>query len=131
MVSTLLSVLPFPTATFTGARGAHKWHQEYNYSYHRVQYSYQLFQKPRLDTNVGILLSLRHPFQPLLISLLKVILFRSVLLSMILNYKKLSCLIDWQLSVPNANGHAYSSSTVVYASVRGIKIYNEQYASHS
>ena len=51
MVSTLLSVIisagrPFPQPTFTGARGEHKWHQGYNYSYHRVQNSYQLLRKP-------------------------------------------------------------------------------------
>ena len=38
-VSILLSVIiytgrPFPYHTFTGARGTHKQHQEYNYSYH-------------------------------------------------------------------------------------------------
>ena len=50
-----------------------------------------------------------HPFQPLSVSLLRVVLFWSVLLSMLLNYKKLSwCLIDWQLSVLNVNGHTYS-----------------------
>jgi hypothetical protein len=50
-----------------------------------------------------------HPFQPSLISLLKVILFQSVLLLMLLNHKKLSWgLIDWQLSAPSVNEHAYS-----------------------
>ena len=49
-VLTLLSVIvfigrPFPHPTFTGARGAHKWHQRYINSYHRVQNSYQLFKK--------------------------------------------------------------------------------------
>ena len=62
---------PFPT--FTGARGAHKRHQEYNYSYHREQHSYQLFRKPRFDTNVSLLLFLRvTPFQPSPIPLLRV-----------------------------------------------------------
>jgi hypothetical protein len=42
---------PFPT--FTGARGAHKRHQGFIYSYHRVQNSYQLFPKPWIDINVG------------------------------------------------------------------------------
>ena len=36
---------PFPHPTFTGARGASKRHQGYNYSYDRAQNSYQLFQK--------------------------------------------------------------------------------------
>ena len=54
-VSTLLSVIisigrPFPHPTFTGARGAHKRHQVYSYSFHRVQYSYQLFWKAWFDT---------------------------------------------------------------------------------
>ena len=49
-VSTLLSVIiftgrPFPHPIFTGAGGTHKRHQGYNYSYHRVQNSYQLFRK--------------------------------------------------------------------------------------
>ena len=36
------------------------------------------------------------------------IFFRSLVLSMLLNYKKFSsCLIDWQLSIPNVIGHAY------------------------
>ena len=49
------------------------------------------------------------PLQISFISLLRVILFRSVLLSMLLNYKKLPWrLIDWQLSVLNVNGYAYS-----------------------
>ena len=47
-VLTLLSVVifyisPFPTL-HTGARGVHKRHQGYNYLYHRIQNSYQLFQ---------------------------------------------------------------------------------------
>ena len=37
---------PFPHPTFTGARGAHKWHHRYDYSLHRIQNSYQLFRKP-------------------------------------------------------------------------------------
>ena len=41
-VSTLLSVIIFT--------GAHKQHQWYNYSYHRVQNSHQLFRKPWFDT---------------------------------------------------------------------------------
>ena len=83
-----------------------KRHQGYNYSYHRAQNSYQLFRKPWFDTNVGLLLFLHvTPSKPLL----RVILFRSLLLSMLLNYKKLSWyLIDRQLSVQNVNGHAYS-----------------------
>ena len=32
------------------------------YWYHRYQNSYQLFRKPRFDTNIGLLLFLRFPF---------------------------------------------------------------------
>ena len=60
---TLLSVIiftgrPFPHPTFTGARGAPKRHQGYIYSYHWVENSYQLFRKPWIVTNVGLLLIL-------------------------------------------------------------------------
>ena len=49
MVLTPISVIiftrrPFPHPTFTGARGAHKRHHGNNYSYQRVQNSYQLYQ---------------------------------------------------------------------------------------
>ena len=72
MVSTLLSVIiftgrPFPPPhpTFMGARGTHKRHQRYNYSYHRVQNSYQILRKSWFDTNIGLLLFLHViPFQP-------------------------------------------------------------------
>ena len=88
-----LSVSPFPTPTFTGVRGAHKQYQRYNYSYHRVQNSYQLFRKPWFDTNVDILLFL-HVTPSYLVHI-------SAKSAMILNYKKLSWrLIDWLLSVP-------------------------------
>ena len=45
VVTTLLSVIiftgrPLPPSPFTGARGAHKQHQGYIYSYHRVHNSY-------------------------------------------------------------------------------------------
>jgi hypothetical protein len=51
-----------------------------------------------------------HPFQSSPISLLRVVLLRSVLLLMLQNYKKKMSwhLIDRQLSVLNANEHAYS-----------------------
>ena len=78
MILTLLSVIIFtghpfpPLPPFTGARGARKWHQGFNYSYHRVQNSYQLFQKSGFDTNVGLLIFLDvTPFQPLPILLLR------------------------------------------------------------
>ena len=41
-----------------------------------------------------------HPFQPSPMSLLRVVLFQSVFLSMLPNY------IDWQLSIPNVSEHA-------------------------
>ena len=69
---------------FTGARGAPKWHQEYDYSYHRAQNSYQLFRKPLSST-----ISICHPFQPSPIPLLRVVLFRSVLLLTLQNFKKI------------------------------------------
>ena len=53
---------------FMGARGAHKWHQEYIYSYHRVQKSYQLFEKPLILSSI---IFTWYPFQPLSISLLR------------------------------------------------------------
>ena len=91
-VLTLLSVInftgrPFPLPTFTGTRGAHKRHHGYNYSYHRVQNSYQLFWKPWFDITVLFL----HvtPFQPSPISLLRVVIFPSVLLLILQNYKKI------------------------------------------
>jgi hypothetical protein len=114
LVSTLLSMIiftgrAFPHPSFTSARDGHKRQHGYNYSYSWVQNSYQLFRKQWFDTNVGLILFLCQPFQPSPVSLLRVVLFWSVLLSMLLNYKKLSwCLIDWQLSIPNVNGHAYS-----------------------
>ena len=40
--NTIISVALYHP-TFSDARGAQKQHQEYNYSYHRVQNSYQLF----------------------------------------------------------------------------------------
>ena len=55
---TIFTSRPFPHPTFTGARGVHEQHQGYNYSYHRVQNSYQLFWKPWFDTNDGLLLFL-------------------------------------------------------------------------
>ena len=45
IISDYFNKLPFSTPTFMGARGAHKRHQGYNYSYQRVQNSYQLFRK--------------------------------------------------------------------------------------
>ena len=53
----LLQIVLHNTPIFTGAWGEHK-HQEYNYSHHRTQNSYQLFRKPSFDTNVGFLLFL-------------------------------------------------------------------------
>ena len=62
MISILLSVIiftgrPFPRPTLKGARGAYKRHHGYNYSYHQIQNSYQLFRKPWFDT---ILLLILH-----------------------------------------------------------------------
>ena len=94
-VSTLLSVIiftgrPFPHPTFTGARGAPKRHQGYNYSYHRAQNSYQLFRKPMIQ-HYSSIISICHPFQSSPIPLLRVVHFRSVLVLMLQNYKK-NCL---------------------------------------
>ena len=47
------------------------------------------------------------PLSTLVHIVAKCILFRSLLLLMLINYKK-KILIDWQLSNPNVNGHAYS-----------------------
>ena len=52
-----------PQTTFTGARGAHKWHQGCNYSYHWDQNSSQLFLKPWFNTI--LLLFLYSPLQTL------------------------------------------------------------------
>jgi hypothetical protein len=55
----------------------------YNYSYHRVQNSYQLFRKPYFYYfYMSSLPTLAH-------TLLRVVLFRSVLLLMLQNYKKI------------------------------------------
>ena len=55
---TILSVIiftarPFPHPTCAGVRGAHKWHQGYNYTYHRALNSYQLFRKPWFDIAIA------------------------------------------------------------------------------
>ena len=93
----------FPHPTFMDARGAHKQYHRYNYSYHRVQNSYQLFRKPWFDTIVllflhvttsnpkGSTFSISSPF-----------------VITILQKKNSWCDTDWQLSVPNVNGHTYS-----------------------
>ena len=108
---TLLSVIvftgrPFPQPTFTGARGAYKQHL--NYSYHRVQKFISAIPKTMFRLYSTIIFTC-YPFQSSRMPLLRVVLTVSSLL-MLQNYKKkLSwCLIDWQLSVPNINGHAYS-----------------------
>ena len=82
------------------------------YSYYRAQNSYSLFKKPWFDTNVVFYYVYMSPL-PIHVHIVAkgtyVTLFWSVLLSVLLNYKKLSwCLIDWHLSIPNVNGHAYS-----------------------
>jgi hypothetical protein len=65
--------LSHPPPTFMGARSLLKRHKGYNYSYHRVQNSYQLFRKSWFDIKVGLLLFVHvTPFQPSLIPLLKV-----------------------------------------------------------
>ena len=91
-VSTPLSVIiftgsPFPHPTFTGARGAHKMYHGNNYSYHRVHNSYQAIQKTMIRNYSNIFTC--HPFQPSPIPLLRVVLFRSVLLLMLQNYKRI------------------------------------------
>ena len=93
---------PFPPPTFTSARGAHKQR-------HLVQNSFQLIQKPWFSTiMLSSIIFTCHTFQPSSISLIRVILFWSVLLSMLLNYKKSSwCLIGRQLSNPIVNEHTY------------------------
>ena len=100
---TLLSVI-----IFTGARGANKRHLGYNYSYHWVQNSFQLFQKTIIQHYSSIIF-MCPPFQPSCMPLLRVVLSQSVLFWCYKITEKLSwCLIDWQLSVPNVNGHANS-----------------------
>ena len=64
--STLSSVIifkgcHFPHATIMGAWVAHKRHLGHNYSYHRIQNAYKLFQKPLFDTNVDLLFILVNP----------------------------------------------------------------------
>jgi hypothetical protein len=71
IVPTLKSVIIFTGHTFRNARVAHKRHQGCIYSYHWVQNSYQLFKKPRFDTNVVCYYFYIHPFQPSSISLLR------------------------------------------------------------
>ena len=98
MVSTLLSVIiftnrSFPPFTCTGVRSVHKWHQGYIYSY-RVQNLYHLFQKPMIRHYSSIIFTC-HSFQPLSISLLRVIFSRSVLCSILLNYKKIILRSHW------------------------------------
>ena len=88
-VSTPLSVIiftgrPFSHSTFTGTTGTHKRHRDNNYSYHRVQNSYQLFRKPWLDT---IFLLYMSSLTTLAHTIAEVILFRSVLILMLQNYK--------------------------------------------
>jgi hypothetical protein len=98
MFSTLLSVLPFPNPVL-----------EFHINDIRsitIHISYS-------ENHDSILLVFYYcymsPVATSSISLIRVILFQSVLLSMLLNYKKLSWhLINWQLSVLNVNGHAYS-----------------------
>ena len=77
-VSILLSVI-----IFTGARGARKRYQEYNYSKF-----ISAIPKTMIRHYSSIMFTC-HPFQPSPIPLLRVILFRSILLSMLQNYKKI------------------------------------------
>ena len=64
---------PLPPTPFTGARGAHKLHQGFIYSYHRVQNSYWLLKKKHDSTLMLFsVIFTCHPFQPSSISLLRV-----------------------------------------------------------
>jgi hypothetical protein len=97
MFSTLLSVLPFPTPSPLRVLEVHI-----------NDIGVKLFISTITKTMTRHYCFYMSPLQTSSISLLRVILFRSVLLSMLLNYKKLSWrLIDWQLSVLNVNGHPY------------------------
>ena len=100
----------FPPPHSTGAGDAHKRHQEYNL--HITVSKLHISCSENHDWTLLLVFYCfsKSSFQPSPISLLMVILFRSVLLSMLLNYKKKLCwcLIDWQLSIPNVNGHACS-----------------------
>ena len=86
-VSTLLSVIistdrPFPQPTFTGARGEHKRQLFISPSKFHIRYSKTTIQ------HYSAIIFTCHPFQPLPISLLRVVVFRSVLFLILQNYKK-------------------------------------------
>ena len=92
IVSALLSVIIFtgrslPPSPFMSAWDAHKQHQGYIYSYHRVQNFYQLFKNPWFDINAFFFYFYMSPLPILIHIVTKGIRFRSVLLSMLLNYK--------------------------------------------
>ena len=88
IISDYFTGRPLPPFPFTGARGAHKRQQAYIYSYQRVQHSYQLFKKPWFDTPVVFYYFYMSPLPTLVHIVAKGISSRSVLLSMLLNYKK-------------------------------------------
>ena len=96
----------FPHPTFTVA--THKWHLGYNYSYHWVQNSYQLFRKSWFDAI--LLLFFTSPLPTLTHTIAKGSTFTiSSPFDVTKLQKKLSWwLIDWQLSIPNVNRHVYS-----------------------
>jgi hypothetical protein len=112
-VSTLLSVIiftgrSFPHHTFKGARGAHKRHQGYNYSYHWVQNSYQLFQKPWFDTILLLFYISPLPTLDHIVTKARQYFFDHFSYRCYYITKNCRCLIGWQLFIPNVNRHAYS-----------------------
>ena len=91
-VPTQLSVIiftgrPFPHPTFTGARNPHLVNGIRGITIHITESKIHISYSENHDSTLILLLFLCHPFEPSLVSLLRVVLFRSVFLSMLLNLK--------------------------------------------
>ena len=113
IVLTLLSVFistscPFPQPTFTGARGAHKRHQ--GITIHITESKIYISYSKNHDSTLFFYYFYMSPLPILVYIIAKGSTF---LISSPFDITKLQkkmswYVINWQLSVPNVNGHAYS-----------------------
>ena len=100
-----------PSPTFTGARGAHKWHQGYIYLYYRVQKFISAIPKTMIRHYSSISFTC-HPIQPSPIPLLRVSTFSISSPFDVTKLQKRNCLdvsSSHCLSVLNVNGHTFLS----------------------